>query len=79
MLVSVGNDETMMLWNLDKKVPLVSKNLGTQATCIDFSPDGEQIIVGFINGNFMTIRYEQLQQLQIQKDSDCSIIAVKYS
>ena len=46
VLASVGNDETLMLWDIKKNVCIVSKNLGTQATCLDFSPDGKFLAVG---------------------------------
>ena len=55
ILASVGNDETLMIWDVNKNTSLVSKNLGTQATCLDFSPDGRFLAVGLVNGVFLLL------------------------
>lgn len=55
ILASVGNDETLMVWDIAKNVVLTSKNLGTQATCLDFSPDGKFLAVGLANGVFLLL------------------------
>jgi hypothetical protein len=34
---------------------VVSKNLGTQASCLSFSPDGSFLAVGLINGVFLIL------------------------
>ena len=34
---------------------MVSKNLGTQASCLSFSPDGSFLAVGLINGVFLIL------------------------
>lgn len=63
VLVSVGNDQTLMLWDVNKDTCLVSKNLGHQATCLDFSPDGFYIAVGLQNGVFLLIEYPSLKMV----------------
>lgn len=54
-MASVGNDETLMIWDIDKNETIVSKNLGTQATCLDFSPDGNYLAIGLANGVFLLL------------------------
>ena len=44
-----------MLWDIKKNSCIVSKNLGTQATCLDFSPDGKFLAVGLQNGVFLLL------------------------
>ena len=34
---------------------MVAKNLGTQATCLAFSPDGSYLAVGLVNGVFLLL------------------------
>lgn len=44
-----------MLWDIGKNQCLISQNLGTQATCLDFSPDGKFLAVGLHNGVFLIL------------------------
>ena len=53
ILVSVGNDETLMFWDIHENTPLLTKNLGIQASSLDFSPDGNYLVVGLVNGVFL--------------------------
>ena len=94
-MASVGNDETLMFWDINKAACIISKNLGTQATCLDFSPDGRYLAVGLVNGvflilesyierlNFGTYMEEfslpTLKVVMCPKESKSSIIAVRFS
>jgi hypothetical protein len=44
-----------MLWDFTKNEPIITKNLGTQATCLDFSPDGKYLAIGLVNGVFLLL------------------------
>ena len=55
ILASVGDDETLRLWDITKHQLLVTKNLGTQATSLCFSPDGCYLAVGLVNGVFLLL------------------------
>ena len=95
ILASVGNDETLMIWGIAKNTVLTSKNLGTQATCLDFSPDGKFLAVGLSNGVFLLLdseikqlnfgtyleEYQQpsLEVIMCPKDAKASIITLKFS
>lgn len=95
ILASVGNDETLMLWDINKTECIITKNLGTQATCLDFSPDGKFLAVGLVNGvfllleshidrmNFGTYMEEfglpTLAVIMCPKESKSSIINIKFS
>lgn len=84
-----------MLWDVDKNEPIVSKNLGTQATCLDFSPDGKYLAVGLVNGVFLMLeasierKYKgtfaeeyslpSLNVVMCPKESKSSIINIKFS
>lgn len=95
ILASVGNDETLMIWDVNKNQAIISKNLGTQATCLDFSPDGKFLAVGLVNGVFLLLEsnierlnfgtyMEQytlptLGVIMCPKESKSSIISLKFS
>ena len=95
VLASVGNDETLMFWDINRNTSLITKNLGTQATCLDFSPDGKFLAVGLVNGVFLMLEsnIEQmnfgtymeeysmptLKVVMCPKEAKASIISVKFS
>ena len=55
ILASVGDDETLRMWDITKHQIMIAKNLGTQATCLSFSPDGSYLGVGLVNGVFLIL------------------------
>ena len=95
IMASVGDDETLRLWDISKRQIIVSKNLGTQATCLCFSPDGSFLAIGLINGvfllldckieklNFGTYMEEYhpptLDVIMSPKESKTAITTIKYS
>jgi len=95
ILASVGNDETLMLWDIGKNQCLISKNLGTQATCLDFSPDGKFLAIGLQNGVFLLLEstierlnfgtyleeytMPTLGVVMCPKDAKSSLLAIKFS
>lgn len=53
IMISVGEDKNLCLWDIEKNKLLNNKKyLEDYPTCVKFSPDGDSIIVGFINGKF---------------------------
>jgi WD40 repeat protein len=84
-----------MFWDINKKICLISKNLGTQATCLDFSPDGRYLAIGLNNGVFMVLEsyierlsygtymeeyiMPTLSVIMCPKESNSSIVNIKYS
>jgi WD40 repeat protein len=54
-MASVADDETLRFWDINLKQLILSKNLGTQATSLAFSPDGSFLCVGLINGVFLVL------------------------
>jgi len=95
ILASVGNDETLMLWDINKNECIVTKNLGTQATCLDFSPDGKFLAIGLVNGVFLLLESHiermnfgtyleeyglpTLAVIMCPKEAKSSIINIKFS
>ena len=95
VMASVGDDETLRFWDLNKKQIIVSKYLGTQATSIQFSPDGSYLIVGLINGvmlvleakveklNFGTYMEEYsmptLEVVMSPKEAKAAVVCLKFS
>lgn len=73
----------------------MSKYLGTQATCIAFSPDGSYLVVGLINGvmlvleakveklNFGTYMEEYsmptLEVVMSPKEAKAAVVCLKFS
>ena len=95
ILASVGDDETLRMWHTTNHSIIISKNLGTQASCLSFSPDGSYLAVGLVNGvfllldskvdkqNFGTYMQEYnpptLDVLMSPKESKSAIICIKFS
>ena len=55
IVASCGDDETLRMWDITKHQIMISKNLGTQATSLNFSPDGSFLAVGLVNGVFLIL------------------------
>ena len=95
IMASVADDETLRFWDIHKKVMIMTKSLGTQATSLVFSPDGSYLIIGLINGvmlvleskidklNFGTYLEEYtlptLEVLISPKEAKSSIVCMKFS
>ena len=95
ILDSVGNDETLCFWDIGKNECFLEKNLGTQATCLDFSPDGKFMCIGLVNGVFLLLdsylerknygtymeeyTVPTLGVIMCPKDSKSSIVCLKFS
>lgn len=91
----MGNDETLMIWDINKNACIISKNLGIQATCLAFSPDGKYLAIGLVNGvflllessieglNFGTYMEEyskpSLNVVMSPKEAKSSVINIKFS
>ena len=54
-MVSVGDDETLRIWDLNKHIQIYSKYLGTMATALCYSPDGCYLAVGLVSGVFLVL------------------------
>jgi len=61
ILASVGDDEILRLWDIHQCGLIDQKNLGSQASCLSFSPDGNFLAIGLVNGTLL------LLDSQIQK------------
>lgn len=55
ILASVGDDETLRLWDLIKKQIMLNKYLGAQATSLAYSPDGAYLLIGLLNGVLLVL------------------------
>lgn len=95
IMATTGDDETLRFWDINKKQMIMSKNLGTQATCLCFSPDGSYLIIGLINGVMLVLEskieklnygtYQEqytLPSLEVMlspKEAKAGIICMKFS
>lgn len=95
ILASVGDDETLRLWDIAKHQIMVSKSLGSQATSLCFSPDGSFLAVGLVNGIFLLLeskieklnfgtyieeyRPPTLDVIMSPKESRSAILAIRFS
>lgn len=52
VMVTVGEDKNLLLWDIEQNLLLTKEHLDIIPTCCKFSPDGDQLVVGFIDGQF---------------------------
>ena len=52
VMVTVGEDKNLLLWDIEQNRLLTKEYLDIIPTCCKFSPDGDQLVVGFIGGQF---------------------------
>ena len=50
--VSVGDDETLRLWDITAKARIARVKLPTKARAVAYAPNGVQVAVGLFNGSF---------------------------
>ena len=95
VMASVGDDETLRFWDINKKQLIICKCLGTQATCLAFSPDGTYLTIGLINGvllilesrveklNFGTYMEQYtmptLEVVMSPKEAKAGVVSLKFS
>jgi WD40 repeat protein len=95
IIASVGDDETLRLWDMEKKALICSKNLGTQATCLQFSPESSFLVIGLINGVVLvldaaikklnhgtfiqTYDLPTLEPVMSPKEAKAGVVCIKFS
>ncbi len=50
IMFSIGEDSALFIWDTEKNSLLDLRELPFRPTAIKFSPDGNLLVVGFING-----------------------------
>ncbi len=55
VMYTIGEDQHLYLWDIEKSKLLSVVNQGLMATAIKLSPNGEILAVGFINGTFVLL------------------------
>ena len=55
MLFSTGEDGLMIIWDLKTNICIHQKRLDAIASCIQFSPDGNLLVIGYYNGSFKIV------------------------
>ena len=55
LFVSVGEDMNLCLWDAEKCKLITMRNIGLMPSAIKFTPDGELLAIGFINGALMLL------------------------
>jgi len=55
IMVSCGEDNVLYIWDTDKNQILNCKEYKNKPTAIKFSPDGNLLVIGFINGTLLIL------------------------
>ena len=55
IMVSVGEDNVLYIWDTDKNQILNSREYKHKPTAIKFSPDGSLLVIGFITGTLLIL------------------------
>jgi len=88
--VTVGSDKTVRLWDASKRRVIRMVQLDTMCRCVAFSPDGQQIAVGFggggkkefkqkKDGGFVVLAIEDLTIVHEARDSKQTLTDCKFS
>ena len=67
IVVIASIDQTLRLYDFERKSTVLVKNLGSSATCISFSPDGKLLAIGTIYGKVMIINSEIIEDIKDSK------------
>lgn len=91
-MVSVGDDESLRLWDLEKNTLIWKKHLGKKATAIAYSPNGDFLVLGMADGHIIVMdakldKIPETDEYVIPsfdfnmrpKEGKASVIALKYS
>jgi WD40 repeat protein len=95
LLASVGDDETLRIWDTHQHKTMASKCLGAQATCLCYSFDGAYLAIGFNSGVVFILdskveklaygnyiqEYDKpkLDILMSPRESNAAVLAVQFS
>lgn len=55
IMVTTGEDNVLYIWDTEKNQILTSKEYKFKPTAIKFSPDGNLLVIGFINGTLLIL------------------------
>jgi len=53
VLVTVGQDESIMYYDIDGQMLLLMKQLEGAPSALKFSPDGNLLLIGFLDGSML--------------------------
>ena len=67
VIATVSDDKTLRLWSVKEKKMLNSHALSQAARCVDFSPNGKFIAVGFKNGSFSVFELKSVENEELEK------------
>ena len=67
IIVIISVDQTLRIYDFERKENISIKNLGSSATCISFSHDGKLIAIGTIYGKVMIINCEIVEDIRDNK------------
>ena len=55
IMVSIGEDQALTLWDIELDKQILVKHLGLTPTAIKFSTDGDLLVIGSDNGNVLIL------------------------
>ncbi|PRP88610.1 echinoderm microtubule-associated protein-like 6 [Planoprotostelium fungivorum] len=79
IFATCSDDATLRVWDIAKRAIIQGKFLGEKARSVAYTPDGNQIAVGFINGSFGVYNTSNLEELVKKRNRKEMIGDIKFS
>ncbi|KAK9876491.1 hypothetical protein WA026_013867 [Henosepilachna vigintioctopunctata] len=76
---TAGYDKVLQLWDSMSHTILWSKDIGEQAQCVAFSPDGTYVLVGCCSGRWMIFHSQTRDVLCKNNDGSEPIVVIQFS
>jgi WD40 repeat protein len=79
VFVTVSDDKALYIWDIPSKKMLTVHPLKREARSVAYSPDGQHLAIGYINGQFAVLKSDNLAEVVTQTPFKEAIHEIKFS